>query len=65
MKYSSSIRMINAVVFALIFVAFGCLGCYFSFFASPEFFAQSLSLKPIISLATPAITSAYSLASLA
>jgi len=41
MKYSSSIRMINAVVFALIFVAFGCLGCYFSFFASPEFFAQS------------------------
>jgi hypothetical protein len=41
MKYSSSIRMINAVVFALIFVAFGCLGCYFSFFVCPDFFAPS------------------------
>jgi hypothetical protein len=41
MKYSSSIRMINAVVFALIFIAFGCLGCYFSFFVCPDFFAPS------------------------
>jgi hypothetical protein len=41
MKYSSSIRMINAVVFALIFVAFGCLGCYFSFFVCPDFFDPS------------------------
>jgi hypothetical protein len=41
MKYSSSIRMINAVVFALIFVAFGCLGFYFSFFVCPDFFVPS------------------------
>jgi hypothetical protein len=38
MKYSSSIRSINVAVFAILFAAFGALGCYFSFFVTPEFF---------------------------
>jgi len=38
MKYSSSIRSINVAIFAILFAAFGALGCYFSFFVTPEFF---------------------------
>lgn len=33
--------MINTVVFAILFAAFGCLGCYFSFAVCPEYFVPN------------------------
>ncbi len=36
MKYSSTIRMINAIVFALLIIGFACLGIYFGLIAAPN-----------------------------
>lgn len=41
MKYSSTTRLINVVVFALLFVVFGAAAIYFGFFVCPDFFAAS------------------------
>ena len=37
MKYSSTSRLVNAIVFPILFLAFGALGVYFSFFVSPTY----------------------------
>ena len=38
MKYSSTPRYVNLVVTALLFLGFGALGCFFSFFVAPDYF---------------------------
>ncbi|MBO4737235.1 MAG: hypothetical protein J5627_02200 [Bacilli bacterium] len=37
MKYSSTSRLVNAIVFSILLLAFGALGDYFSFFVSPTY----------------------------
>ena len=37
MKYSSTSRLVNAIVFPILLLAFGFLGVYFSFFVSPTY----------------------------
>ena len=39
MKYSSTSRLVNAIVFPILFLAFGAFGVYFSFFVSPAYFS--------------------------
>lgn len=40
MKYTSTSRIVNLVINALVFLGFGALGCFFSFFVSPGFFVS-------------------------
>lgn len=42
MKYSSTIRLVNLVLFALLGVAFGWLGVYFGLLVSPSLWLQNL-----------------------
>ena len=40
MKYSSTSRLVNAIVFPILLIAFGALGVYFSFFVSPTYLSS-------------------------
>ena len=67
MKYSSTIRLINLVLFALLGVGFGYLGVYFGILVSPSLWLQNLpfSLKvPDMSLALTIMLGALGLAGL-
>ena len=67
MKYSSTIRLVNLVIFALLGVGFGWLGVYFGLLVSPSLWLQNLpfGLKvPDMSLALTTLLGAAGLAGL-
>ena len=67
MKYSSTIRLINLVLFALLGVAFGWLGVYFGLLVSPSLWLQNLPFGmkvPDMSLALTVLLGVAGLAGL-
>ena len=67
MKYSSTVRLINLVLFALLGVGFGFLGIYFGILVSPSLWLQNLPFGmkvPDMSLALTVMLGATGLAGL-
>lgn len=67
MKYSSTVRLINLVIFALLGVGFGYLGVYFGLLVSPSLWLQNLPFGmkvPDMSLALTIMLGALGIAGL-